>query len=1003
MKNFYRRGMLIIMFLLAMGLLVIFAISQAQAATPKTYPFLLQKEISGTVSDQDGEPLLGVTVLVKNRQYGTTTNDLGEFIINASPGDTLVFSSIGYKTQEIPIDGNSQLRVLLEEDIAFLNEIQLNGGYYSVTERERTGNISRVTAEEIENQPVLNPLAAIQGRMPGVEVTQATGVPGGGFDIKIRGTNSLRADGNAPLFIIDGVPYPTNPTTDDRVGKASLQTSPLANIDISTISSIEVLKDADATAIYGSRGANGVVLITTKSAKSGEANYRINLQRGVGQVANRIDLLNTEQYLALRREAYENSGTEPSAAGAPDLLTWDQERETDWQEELFGGTAEFTNIQSSLSGGNNQTTYRAGVGFREDETVFPGDFKNRLFSGNINLDHRSKNNKFSANFAGNYSVNRNELPKADLTLAVLTLAPNAPALFNPDGSLNWENSTFSNPLASLEERYRGETNNLVSSANLGYRILPGLKISSRFGYTHINTREDQYTPQSAFDPAVSFNRRESSNNHSRLETWIVEPQLDFNKKWGDFDVSALVGATVQETTNERQVLRATGFNSDELLENIQAAGNTQILFSGNTEYKYRALYGRFHTDYKDKYLLNLTGRRDGSSRFGPGREYASFGAVGAGWIFSAEDFIAKNLPFLSFGKLRFSYGTTGSDQIGDYQFLDLWSATSVSYQGSPGLYPTRLVNRDFGWETNRKLEGGLELGLFDDAVYLSASYYRNRSSNQLIGLPLPGTTGFTSIQYNFPALVENKGWELALSIQNIKGEDFSWATNFNITIPKNTLLEFDNIENSPYSTTYTVGESLSIQKGYLLNGVNPDTGVYEFEDLNEDGFIGFPDDIVDLVDLDPEFYGGFQNSLNFKGFALDFLFQFVKQQGRTYYQTFGLPGLPNNQPLELLDRWQAPGDNATFQKAESGFGSPYFAFQQLLSSSLTYTDASYVRLKNLSLSYNLPEFAGINSRIYFQGQNLFTVTNYKGLDPENAGSNLIPPLRFLSLGLDINF
>lgn len=1004
MKNFYKKGMLIIMFLLAMGLLVILAMSQAKASTPAfKLPAFYQQELTGKVTGPNGQPLLGVTIVVKNRDYGVTTNIEGEFSIQVANGETLVFSSMGYQSQEILVQNQTPLNIILKEDRAALEEVTINAGYYTVTERERTGNISRVTAEELENQPVLNPLAAIQGRMPGVEISQSTGVPGGGFDIKIRGTNSLRADGNDPLFIIDGVPYPSNSITDDRVGKASIQTSPLANIDISNISSIEVLKDADATAIYGSRGANGVVLITTKSAKAGETRYNLNIQKGVGTVANHIDLLNTQQYLDLRREAYSNMGVEPTAAGAPDLLVWDQNWYTNWQDELIGGTADLTNIQGSISGGDSHTTYRFNGGFREENTVFPGDFKNRLFTGGINLDHRSKDGRFTAGVSSTFSYNRNELPKIDLTFPALRLAPNAPALYTPGGELNWENSTFSNPLALLEERYRGETSNLVSSATLGYQILSGLRLSSRFGFTQLITRENQYTPQSAFDPANTFNRRSASDNHSRLNTWTVEPQLDYKQKWGDFDLSVLVGATVQETTNDKQILQATGFSSDQLLENLQAAGSTQILFSGSTDYKYRAVYGRFHVDFKDKYLLNLTGRRDGSSRFGPGREYASFGAIGAGWIFSEEAFLKQALPWINFGKLRFSYGTTGSDQIGDYQYLDLWNATSFNYQNTTGLYPTRLVNEDFGWETNRKLEGGLELGLINDALNLGISYYRNRSSNQLVGLPLPGSAGFTSIQYNFPALVENKGWEFSLGTKSFGSEHFSWSTNLNLTIPKNTLLEYENIENSPYNYTYTVGEPISIQKGFRYNGVNPETGIYEFEDLNGDGFISFPDDLVDLVDLDPQFFGGFQNTFQYKDFTLDFLFQFVKQQGRNYYSTFDLPGFMTNQPLELIDRWQQVGDNAPFQKVESGFGTGYFAYQRASSSAFGYDDASYVRLKNLSLSYKVPEFAGINTRIYFEGQNLFTVTNYKGLDPENAGSNLVPPLRFLSLGLDINF
>lgn len=960
-------------------------------------------EVNGLVTNKEGQSLPGVTVLIKNTNRGVSTDFNGEYrIMVPDKQSVLVFSSLGFKLQEIRVGDQSILNVTLEESVGQLNEVVLNAGYYNVTERERTGNISRVTAKEIENQPVLNPLAAIQGRMPGVEITQSTGVPGGGFEIKIRGTNSLRTNGNNPLYILDGVPFTSEPITNSSIVSAQIVTNPLNSINPSDIESIEVLKDADATAIYGSRAANGVVLITTKSGKSGNTKLNINTLTGVGQVSNYMDLLSTEQYLELRREAYANASLEPTAAGAPDLLLWDQDRETNWQQKLIGGTANIRNIQTSLSGGSDQLSFRAGAGFREETTVFPRDFYNRKFSGNLSFRHNPVNSNFRASVSSLFTIDQSTLPKQDLTLTALTLPPNAPELFEDDGSLNWENSTWTNPLAALEENYNGRVNNLVINSVLGYQISNGLEVTTNLGYTNMNATQVQITPQTAFDPAQELNRRASNRNESQLDTWIVEPQLNYKAKFGEFDFDALVGATIQETKRTANALNATGFSSDALLENLQAASSFRIINSRETNYKYRALFGRLHLDYKDKYLINLTGRGDGSSRFGPGREYGNFGAIGTAWIFSEEKLIKEHLAFLNFGKVRFSYGTTGSDQIGDYQYLDLYRPGFYTYNGQNGINPTRIANPNFGWETNRKLEWGLELGLFEKRINFSGSYYSNESSNQLVGLPLPGTTGFTSVQSNFPATVSNTGLEIQLNTQNIDTQDFSWNTSFNISFPRNELKEYKNFEASPYANQYTIGKPLSIIRNFNYLGVDPETGLYDFEDINGDGFVSFPNDLIDITDLDPEYYGGLNNSLQYKNWQLDFFLQFARQKGLSYYNSFQSPGSRSNQPAEIVNRWRNAGDEATFQMASVGFNSAFFSYLNATGTSFNITDASYLRLKNISLSYQLPSINNIQSRIYFQGQNVLTLTDFKGLDPENAGRTQLPPLRFYAVGIDIN-
>ena len=363
-----------------------------------------QQPITGSVSDTQGI-LPGVTILIKGKTTGTLTDENGYFSIDANPSDVLVFSYMGYKTQEITAGNQTVLNIQLEEDTTLLKEVILNAGYYSVKDKESTGSIARITAKEIETQPVTNVLATMQGRMAGVSITQTSGVPGGGFDIKIRGQNSLRADGNSPLYLIDGIPYSSEPVGNAR-STSVLPTlaNPLNSINPNDIESIEVLKDADATAIYGSRGANGVVLITTKKGKQGKTQFTVNASKGSGKVTRFVDLLNTEQYLNMRAQAFANDGISNYPASAYDINgTWDQNRYTDWQKELLGGTANFTDVQTTVSGGNAQTQFVVSGTHHEETTVFPGAFgyKRGVIRGNIN--HSSTNNKFKINLASAYT------------------------------------------------------------------------------------------------------------------------------------------------------------------------------------------------------------------------------------------------------------------------------------------------------------------------------------------------------------------------------------------------------------------------------------------------------------------------------------------------------------------------------------------------------------------------------------------------------------------------
>lgn len=998
-------------FFLVIGLLPPLAQAAPNGATGPI-PITQELTVRGIVTDFKGVPIPGAHVQLKAGGQGTVTAEDGRFTLTAGPHDSLIFSALGFITQTVVLGRRQEITIRLEEAVTELEEAVVNAGYYKVSEKERTGSIVKVEAEDIQKQPVSNPIAALQGRMAGVEVVQTSGVTGSVFTIRIRGRNSIRPDGNQPLFLIDGVPYSTTSLGESQSSASVIPggaISPLNNINPSDIERIEVLKDADATAIYGSRGANGVVLITTKRGESGQARVGLEITTGLGSVSNTLDLLSTPEYLLMRREAYENDGVSPLPFNAYDVNgTWNPSRETDWQKVLFGKTSYLTNLRGSLSGGTANTGFLLSGTYHRQTNVFPGDFENDKVSALANLHHRSNNDRLSVQFSAAYTSNRNNLPATGLVLSAISLAPNAPELYQEDGSLNWENSTWTNPLRHLEGIYESNATNLLTNTSLSYRILRSLRLTANLGYTMDQLREIKTTPSSIYDPAYNVGPEFSNaiHNVSSRNSWIAEPQLHFDQDFGSTRLEVLAGLTFQEQRDIGLSQLALGFTSNSLIENIAAASDILVLRDTDWKYRYQALFGRINLNHKGKYILNVTGRRDGSSRFGPDKRFADFGAVGLAWIFSEEALFSRNSGFLSFGKIRASYGTSGNDQIGDYQYLDTYSFGSLQYQNVVGLYPTRLFNPEFSWETNKKLEFALDLGFIRDRIMISGNYFRNRSSNQLVGIPLPGTTGFSTINANLDATVENSGWEFMLNTVNIKNEKWEWTTSLNLTIPRNKLLAFPNLEGSTYANQLVIGKPLNIVKLYRLTGVDSETGFYQFEDFNEDGVISAPDDRQVIRDLTPEYYGGMNNSISRGRFKFDVLLQFSKQLGINSWETGGIPGSMRNQPTAVLDRWRAPGDEARFQKFSTGQTPESFqAYTNFAQSDATVSDASYLRIKTLSLSYEVAnrEKDAFGCEVYLQGQNLWTWTRYTGLDPETRSLSTVPVLRFFSLGTRLTF
>ena len=974
-----------------------------------------ERIIRGKVTDGDGEALPGASILVKGTSVGAVTDRDGKYtILVPDDATTLVVSFVGYIQEEVDIVGRSVINVAMATDITSLEEVVVSTGYWKTSKRLNTGNVAKVDAETIEQQPVTNPLQAIQGRVAGVQIQQTSGIPGSAININIRGLNSLNngqslegldlPNSNLPFYIIDGVPFPNTSLNSNRLDLPD--GNPLASIRPSDIESIEVLKDADATAIYGSRGANGVILITTKKAQAGDIKFNIDISRGLGEVTNKVDLLNTEQYLELRHEAILNDGPPTNAADTfalRDVFVWDQNRFTDWQEELLGGTATQTNASISASGGTKQTQFLIRGNFFRQTNVF--NFDNSAFesgSGHFNLNQTSRDRRFNANLSTTYTISNNNQNAAGVTVAALDLPPNAPALFDENGMLNWQDG-FENPLGFLEREFGNKTRNLVSNLNVQYEILPGLSLKSTLGYTNVITDEFKIFPLRSFDPAGDIEDASSLTSEGIQETWIIEPQLQYSRELGPGRLNILVGTTFQESINEGFGILGFGYESDLLIRNIEAAPNLVVRDNIFSEYRYAALYGRLNYVWNDKYVLNVTGRRDGSTRFGPDKRFGNFGAVGLSWVFSEESFVSDNLPFLSFGKLRGSYGLTGNDGIGDYQFLEtyLLSPTSNTYNGSTALILSRAANPDFSWETTRKLELGLELGLFQGRITLSTSWFRNRSSNQLIGQPLSTVTGFATTQFNLPALVENRGVEIELSTINLNIGKFHWTTSLNFTRYRNELVEFPNIEAfAPFNNRYVIGESTIGGKQFQTLGVNTLTGEYGFVDFNGDGIIGV-EDRQDFVEIIQDYYGGVNNIFRWKDFQLNVFFYFVKQNG-TDFALQGNPGNFENISVNALTRWQNPGDVTSVRRTSANnFNRGIGQTNAIL------TDASFLRLQNVSLSWNLPgewldQIKLDQARVYINGQNLWAWTDFEGLDPETGNSNL-PPLRIITTGIQLTF
>ncbi|QIY82999.1 SusC/RagA family TonB-linked outer membrane protein [Chryseobacterium sp. NEB161] len=966
------------------------------------------RTITGTVTAQQ-KPLQGASVFQQGTATVATTNASGQYQLSISGKDpVIVIRHQDYPERRLQAGEKAVVDAELSPKENQIEEVVLNAGYYKVKEKESTGSIDRVTAKDIENQPVNNVLSAIQGRMAGVSIVQNSGVPGSGFDIQIRGKNSLRYDGSYPLMIIDGVPVNSQSYAIESLSNGILskgEASPLNALDINNIESMEILKDADATSIYGSRGSNGVILITTKKGKAGRVSFNINLNTAVNRASKFIELADTSSYIQMRKDAYKNDGISVYPNNAYDINgVWDQSKQTDFYRAFIGNTFLRQSAQFSVDGGSTDNKYHIGINHQEQGSAFAGNFSYKTKGFNLSFTHQSKDKRIKITPTIIYSQQDTHLFELDLTPQIF-ISPNSPDLFLSDSSLNWQNDTFTNPLAKLDNHYNANIRYLQAQVSFNYQLLKNTAFILNSGFTNTIQDELRTNPSTAYRPSLGRTSRNSViyTGTADKKSWVLEPQIQWDKNFGRHHLNVLVGSTLEDRREDVLRLQGSDFTSNDLIYNLSNAKVQKVNEDNTTQYRYSAVFSRLNYNLSGRYILNLTARRDGSSRFGPDNRFANFGAIGAAWLFSNEKAL-KQLSWLSFGKLRASYGIAGNDLIGDYQYLNTYTISSVAYDNYTGVYPSRLYNPYFSWEKTNKIETALEMGFFKDRLSFVLSAYRNTSSNQLVGIPLPSTTGFSIIQSNFPATVQNYGTEIESQVGLFTKSDFRWLLSANISFPKNKLLAFDNIESSSYANTYKVGESMNIKKLYEYNGLNPATGLYEFVDRNNDGKIDIQD-ASKTVKFGTEFYGGVSNNLSYKNWSYSFLIQFVKQRqySQDYYNS--IPGIMKNIPSYMLDYWTPEHTSAEYQRPTTGANAnavkAYGIFQ---SSDKVIVDASYIRLNNIQLSYNLPAdwLEMVSVVLSLQAQNLITITPYSGMSPEMPGL-LLPTIKSYSFNVSIKF
>lgn len=990
--------------------------------------------VTGTVTDSEsGDPLPGASVLIVELQQGGGAGSDGTYTIeDVTPGQyTIRASFIGYQEQQqdIQIDVEAGQTVTqnfsLTPDFTDLEEVVVIG-YGERSRRDVTGSVSSVSSEDIQNIPTSSPEELLQGRTAGVQINKASGLPGSAIEIDVRGTSTI-SGGTQPLFVIDGVPARSRPSA-SNFGQAQ---NALQTIDPNSIQSIEVLKDASATAIYGSRASNGVVLITTKRGRAGGGtDITAGYYAGGVSATSEYEVLSGPEYVEIYQEAARNNlldrGLTPETApglfadplaafGYPSLPAVENAPDFNLLDEAYrtGLTQQFN---LSARGGTDDTRFYVNGTFHQNDGFITNNNFRRI-SGQINLDHDITDWARIGTTTNITRVLNNRVSADNNVSGVLTssiLRPPITPIRDEDGQFVFANgyNIAANPIADVnlnsEEDYewyvRGNVFGEVDPfESLTLRGEGAINFQTTDEYSLLDRRTTDGSPSGV-----------RSQNYFEERRYVLQGTADYTNTFADDHFLNLLGGASFESVERNQVFTAgSGVASRDLQTVATAATPTFTSSDVDRQERLISYFSRANYTYDDRYILELSGRVDGSSRFSEENRFGFFPAGALGWRISEESFM-DDIDALDELKLRASYGITGNDQIGTFPALGLFAGTG-DYAGVPGLVPSQLPNPDLRWEQSGQLDIGLDVGLFDNRIFLTSDFYRKQTDDLILSVPLPRSFAFNSFTQNVGG-VRNTGFELSLETENITGEDFFWSTNVNAAYNQNEVTELvDNDgdgEGDPIPNgRQRIEEGRALGSYYLIQyeGVNPDNGQPIFTDVNGDDAIT-SDDRVFVGNQNPDWTGGFGSRAGYKGLELSFLFQF--ELGGQFYNnsrdfSFGLSTF--NLPREALDRWTPDNTDTDVPQLQL-----FDRNSAARTSTRFLTDGDYLRLKDVTLSYalqpSLSQSIGVkNARIYVKGQNLLTFTDVDFADPESTtlfgGDVFYSPQQAQSItaGVDLTF
>ncbi len=938
-------------------------------------------------SATDKSAIPGVTIILKGTSKGTTTDLDGNYRLVVPVNGVLQFSYVGMKKQEVAINGKKVVNVELAEDKVDLGELVVVG-YSTESKKLISGSFGVVNSEEIKQVPIRTIDGVLQGKVAGVTINQNSGTPGGQNVIKFRGGSSINAS-NSPLVIIDGVTTITG--SYGQIGYSGQETDALTDLNPNDIEQFTFLKDASATAIYGARASNGVILITTKKGNAQKTSITLNQSVGVQTMPKEriLDLMNAQEWNEYR-------GTNVQGI------------DTDWMKEILQ-RAPTSNTELSISTGNNNTRLFISGNYYNQEGTVKGTAYDR-FSGRLNVDHKVNQN-FTIGGGVAITYSKNDRVEGDQTLfGPLPNALSIPAIYpvyNEDGTYN-ELGPYANPVAIINETINEAFTNRTNANIFGtYKFLRNFTFTSKWGADFYLLREHEYDPTTTRQGA-KYNGLgiEGTTYVSNLMTSNV---LQYAGTLAEkHNIEALAGYQLEKYAIRSTYIEGIDF-PNENLQYITSAGTIRAASASAGNSGMNSYFGQLKYNYKYRYIVTLTARADGSSKFGKNNRYGYFPAASFAWRMKEEMFM-KDVNAISELKLRLSYGYTGNDGIPSFASLGLYGG-GYNYGGSSGIAPTQLPNPDLKWETTLQRGIGVDIGLFKDRINVVFDYYMNKTTDLLLERPIPTSTGFSTISANIGSL-ENKGLELAITSQNIKS-DFTWNTTFNWSTNRNKITEL--YQDQPIldlgrgGNSVMIDEPIGVFYGLICLGVDPTTGNLVYDDLDDDGLIT-SEDMTKTGDPNPDFTGGITNTFGYKGFELSVFLQGVYGNdifnGTFIYLESG--GGEDNQTTRMVNRWKQPGDITNIPRVGDSYLSTRFI-----------EDGSFLRIKNVTLSYTLPQkmlkiFQNTSIRAYITGQNLYTFTQYLGMDPEvnyYGNDNIImgtdfftyPTSRTLIAGLDIKF